>query len=259
MKSRIVVLALIAAAVAAFSSPSWAFTPVARTTVTATVTTFGSKIAAVTVKIRNVGTPFGADQTQIAWSGVTPPSTQWKIADQFILLNATITDVGGGVQIYTRNMDADAVPAFVDPTPLDGTNVDSNPAGLLLGTSGTTGTRLQVAWSIKAASATVGTNLLPADPKTGPETGVGNRYQWLFMADKNTPAIPSTDTSAFSNGAESVTAINVSGLHTAAGPAGFFAHPDGQNSFLYLQGEFTTAAALQTYQTRTLTIESFLQ
>jgi len=256
---KLVAVVLGLAAFAALSSSAWAFVPVARTTVTATVTTGGTRTAAVTVKIRTNTAPFGADQSQVTWSGVTPPSTQWKIADQFLLLNATVTDSGGGVQIYTRNMDSDASPKFEDPTPGDTSNTDSNPAGLLMGTSGTTTVTVPLAWSIKGASATVGTDLLAADPNTGPATGPGNKFQWLFMNDKNTPTIPATGTSAFVNGAAYVTAINVSGIHAASGEADFFTFPDGSNSFLYVQANFSAAAAAQAYKTSTLTIESYLQ
>lgn len=259
MNKRIAIFAIVAAAFTA-SAPAWAFKSVARSTVTAQVTTGGAKIANVSVKIRNTSAPFGADQAAINWTGVSVPyAPGWKVADQFLLLVATVTDVNGGVQIYTRNMDNDALPKFVDPTPGDTSNADSNPAGLLMGTVGTTSSVLPMAWSIKTASATIGADLVAADPNSGPETGAGNRYQWLFMSDKNTPAIPSTNTTAFSNGAEFVTAINGTGVHSAQGPAGFFAHPNGANSFVYLQASFSQAAAQQSYRTTTLTVESFIE
>src|SRR5688572_25375879 len=138
MKHQIKVLVFAASALVGLTAPSWAFQSVKITTVTAGARTGGALIADYTMNIRDVGNPFGANQSSITWSGVNVPNTQWKIADRLILLNSTVTAGGGGVQIYTDNTAADASPRFIDPTPGDKTNADSIASGLVRGTAGTT-------------------------------------------------------------------------------------------------------------------------
>ena len=260
-KMKIAVLALFAAAMGA-SVQSWAFQSVARSTFTAGTKTSGALIANVTVKVRDNTAPFGADRSSVTWSGVTIPGTGFKAADRFLLLNATVTDVGGGVQIYTRNTETDASPKFQDPTAGDKTNSDSMAAGLVAGLPGTTSTvtPLPIAWSIKASSQVIGTDLAAADPNNGPTTGIGNKFQWLYMKDRyNTANIVPLNFTAFVDGQAFITMINVTGLHIGQADTDFTAFLDGLNSFAYLEADFTTAAAQATYQTSTLTVESYLQ
>jgi hypothetical protein len=231
---------------------------------------FGSACSQIDhiLKIRNTNDPLNpaVDLATITWSGVTPPTTQWKIADQLMVLVATVTDGNGGVQIYTNNKASDSSYSFVDPTPGITNNPDSDPAGLLkVPVAGTTTTSaLSMAWSIKAATQTVGTTILAADPNTGPTTGPGNKFQWLFMEDKNTPPIDFNgdainDTTGFINGDTFVTMIKTIGIHTGQGPTDFQAQPNGVPSYVYFQSNFTPAQAQTAYQTNTLRVEAFIQ
>src|SRR5262249_7436338 len=120
----------------------------------------------------------------------------------------------------------------------------------------TSANTLPVAWSIKTDTATVGANLLPAEPNNASDT---NSFQWLYMSDKGiTTDIPSTNTKAFANADPFVTMIKQLGVHGAQGPTQFFADPD-RISYVYLQSNFVTAASQTTYKTNRLTVEAFIQ
>lgn len=251
MKKQLVLTGLVGSLVAFGALSAQAFTSVQTAVVTAAATTAGTKTASFTLSLHPVAST-ATTATQIGWSGALPGGT-WKIADQVMQLIWNVTDIAGGIQIYTDNNNAASNPRFVDPTPADNTNSDSNPAGLVM--VGNTSQVLPVAWSIKTGTATVGGNLVPADPTNTLDL---NSFQWLYMADKNTPAIPSTNTSAFVNADPFVTAIKQSGVHGAQGPTQFFADPD-KHSFVYMQANFATAAAQSSYQTNRLTVEAFIQ
>lgn len=259
MKKKLLALAFFAAAMGA-TAQSWAFQSLGRSTFTAGVLVGGVETATATIVIRDVVDPYnGINRSSITWSGVTPPSTGWKVANQLFKISSTITAIGGGLQIYTRNTDPDAVPSFVDPTPGVTDNPDSNPAGLLRATGSTTTVALPLAWSIKASSGSIpvaanpnnnGQNGNPSDP---------NAFQWLFMVDRATPDIPSTNTTAFADGAPYHSIITDAGIHFGQSPAEFGGVQQGQDTFVYMQANFTTATAQTPYQTSTLTIEAFRQ
>lgn len=265
MKNKIKALAFFAAAMGVWL-PSHAFQSVGRSTFTAGLTTGGVKTATATIVVRDVVNPLTTpNRPMITWSGVNPPSTGWKIADQLMIIKSTVTDAGGGVQIYTRNTESDASPRFVDPTPSDSSNSDSNPAGLLRGTSGDTGTVLPMAWSIKANVRTieggdVNTGIGAADPNNGPATAVfNNKFQWLYFKDKATPNIPATNATAFVDGEPFVTMIKSDGIHFGQANGEFAPHPAGDNTYVYFQANFTGAVAQQAYQTTTITVETYIQ
>ena len=276
MKKQRIALVAIAAAMFAASAPSWAFQSVGISTVTAGMHTNGSKVARFTLSIRDTSNPFGTSRSSITWSGVDPLSTGWKIADQLVVMNSTVTDVGGGIQIYTDNTAADATPKFVDPTPAISSNTDSAAAGLLEGLSGTTSKVLPMAWSIKGSTKVVeggtsATGIGATDPNTGATTGSNNKYQWLFVTDKyNTLGIdfdgngvidPNTgDAAPFVNGAPFIVMRNSVGVHNTQDPNDFGGGVgQGKDAYVYFQANFATAAAQQNYQTTTLRFEAFLQ
>jgi hypothetical protein len=265
MKRLLALLSVVIATISIGVPAAQAFTSVKVGVVTASATVGGTPIADFTLTLRDVTTPIsGPTRTQLNWSGVTASATGWKIADQLIVLNSTVTDRSGGVQIYTDNKSGAGTPAdpqFVDPSPADATNSDSNGAGLIYADpSGKTAEVLPMAWSVQGSTKVVGTSLLPVDPNAPAATGPASPAQWLYMSDKGTTAnIPSTNTSAFANGADFVTMINALGIHAAQGPTGFFSFPDGQNSYVYLQTNFAGASASSTYLTKKLTVEAFTQ
>jgi hypothetical protein len=216
----------------------------------------------------------GANLTEIGWSNAA--GTSWQLSNATLRFNFNVTDRLGGIQIYTDNTSASAVPKFVDPTPLVTTNADSNPAGLLLGTSGTSGERMDLAWSIKGSSAVVGTEIAAADPNSGPTTGAGSKFQWLYMLDKQTPAIDRNgdgdvldtdpvanpnpdlrDTVKFLDGNDFSTAVKFTKIHFGQGPADYGVDPD-KKAYIYFQANLDQAAPGDTFLTNTITLEAFI-
>lgn len=278
MKKQIAVMLFAVSATLISAAPTWAFVPTKITTVTATVTTGGTKVADYTLAIRNIGNPFGANQAALTWSGVNPLSTSWKVADRLLVINSTVTDNNGGIKIYTHNTHASALPQFVDPSPGDADDPDSRAGGLLKGTSGTTSaTPLPVAWSIKTSSKVVGglgetTGIRPREPNDSsiPNlTGSDNPYQWLYMTDlSNWDGIDNNNdgdyTDANETGPLAVDAafpkmINSVGIHFGQADGEFGATPDGTNTFVYFQANFTGADVLQAYQTSMILVEAFIE
>lgn len=285
MKKQVrAVLVLIAAAIG-MTTPSWAvFQSVGITTVTAQVTTTGTKSAAFNVRVRNVSSPLGADLgLTVNWTGIDPlalGANKWRIADQLLVVNSSVTDSNGGIKIYTDNTAADANPKFVDPTPgVPGTpnriNQDSLAAGLLKGASGTTSVKpLAMAWSVKTSSKIVELNdvnrgIGAVDPNVAPVAGYNSSVQWFNMTD-----VYNWDDGVDFNGdgdsndvgdatpqaldALFVSMIRIDGAHVQK--VGVFDPlTASKNAFVYLEADFTNAAALQTYKTSTLRVEGYIQ
>jgi len=276
MKKLLAGIAVAFGALVVSVAPSYAFQSVSITTVTAQTTTGGVKTAAFTLIIRNVGTPLTGSVANVNWTGVNPISTVWKMADQLLVINSTVTDVGGGIKIYTDNRAADAVPQFVPPTTVS-TAPTSVAAGLVKGLTGTSSvTPLPMAWTIKATTRTVesgtaDTGVGAADPNTGSGAAVfNNRFQWLFMTDKSNwtsgtdfngdgDVMDAGDSAPLALDAKYVTMINSIGVHFGQADTEFGATPDGTNAYVYLQANFSTADVQQAYKTSTLRVEAFIQ
>lgn len=276
-KMKIAVLALFAAATGA-TVQSWAFTSQGISTVTAGTFVGGAKVARFSLNIKNTANPFGANRSSVTWSSVAA-GDGWKIADQLLVIRSTVTDSNGGVQIYTDNTASDAVPQFLDPTPgptpSNLTNPDSAAGGLLRGNAaGTTSEVLPMAWSIKSTTRTVesgdaNTGIGATDPNNGADTGLNNRHQWLFIADKSNTAgidynqdgdvIDAGDAAPFVNGDVFLSMVRVGGIHVQQNPASIELRADGLASYVYLQANFAAASAQQAYQTTTLRVEAFIQ
>lgn len=281
MKKIIASLSVLAAITSFGATSSWAFVSKQVATKTATATTTGTKGASFTLAIKDAANPLGADSAggQIGWSGVNVDNNPtWKIADQIMKITWSVTDAKGGIQIYTDNTNATASPRFVDPSPLQPNNPDSNPAGLLQVTNGlnTSSFALDMAWSIKASTQVVGTEIAAADPNNGPTGGAADKTQWFFLLDKNTPDIDRNgdnkidavnavngikDTLAFPAPTGSfVQMIRSNGIHTnqSADDSGYNVDPD-KTSYVYFQADFSKAAAGVTYTTNKLTVEAFTE
>jgi hypothetical protein len=273
------------AALAVTATSSWAFTSVSSQTVTAEVTMGGTaQVTVNTLNILNVTDLTPA--SQLGWTNIDPTAlgaNSWRISDQLVSLNTTITSLNGGIQLVTNNTHPSANPRFVDPTPAITTNPDSNPAGLLLvPASGVeTSMALPLAWSIKESTRTVGANLGnpnvgigAADPNNGPEDAVGNnRFQWLFIVDKNSPAIDWNgdgvidtnevggvlDTQAFVDGQDYSRLMDVRGLHFGQAPEEFGGGPGTRNSYVYFQADFASALPTLAYRTNQIVVEAFTE
>ena len=262
MKKYLTGAMVAAAAVFASVTPSFAFHSTQEQQIKATATTGGTNQAAFTLSLRNVSdNSLVTGTTTVTFPSVDPLSAGWTLAQQYIVLNATVTDVGGGIKIYTDNTGGDATPKFVAPT-----NVSTAPtsvaAGLLKGTSGTTSAApLPMAWTIKTATAT--------PPTDNPQAGDPNSFQWLNITDASNWASGTDyngngttndpgDSTPLALNAKFVTMINNVGVHFGQGDTEFGALPDGQNSFVYLEANFAGADVLQAYQTNKLMVEAFI-
>jgi hypothetical protein len=245
--------------------------------ITAKVTATGTKSASFSnVALRPIAAPegAGANLTQIGWTAAA--GTNWQLADSTLRFNFNVTDRLGGIQIYTNNTAATASPKFVDPTPTNLINADSNPAGLLLGTAGNSSERMDMAWSIKATSATVGVDVAPADPNNGALTGAASKFQWLYMLDKATPAIDRNgdgdvldtdpvanpnadlrDTVAYVPGNDFSNVVKFTKIHFGQGPADYGVDSD-KKAYIYFQANLDQAAPGDVFQTNTLTLEAFI-
>lgn len=252
------------------SASSWAFQSLGVSTITASAVTGGDRVADFSLVIRNVNDPFGANQPGLSWSNITPPSTQWKRSDQLIVINATVTDSGGGIKIYTDNTAGDAIPRFVDPSPSDSDDPDSLAAGLLKGETGTTSsTPLPMAWSIKAATGTLPTATEPNLNGLCSRPTDTNAFQWLYVTDKsNWDGIDTNndgiyadcvDTKPLALDADFPKLFNRVGIHYGQSDTEFGAHPMGASAYIYFQANFSGAEVQQPYQTTTLRIEAFIE
>jgi hypothetical protein len=212
-------------------------------------------------------------RSSITWSGLTP-GYGWKIADRLLVLNSTVTDTNGGIQIYTENTASDASPKFVLPLPADPINPVNNAAGLLQGISGNTSTTLSMAWSIKASTKEVEVNdpvngIGAQNPNNPTGSGYNNPFQWLFITDSvNTSGIDYNgngtvtdpgDQAPFVNGAAYISPVRVGGGLEVLQDGTIQAETNGSNSYLYLQANFGNAAAQTAYQTTTLRVEAYIQ
>ncbi len=275
MKKRLIQTVLATVVFGVMAAPSWAFQSVKITTITAVAQVGGQRVADFNLAIRNTNAPFGANLSSVTWSAINPPSTQWKMSDTLLVINSTVTDAAGGIKIYTDNTHPSAIPRFTDPT-TNAFNIDSLASGLLNASAATTSAPgLSLAWTIKTSTRIVegGTDLTgvgAADPNTGPGTAVfNNRFQWLFNTDKYNWALgvdrngngtlDPADDQPQALDAPYVTMINLVGIHFGQANNEFGAHPDGSNSFVYLQADFRNALVQTLYGTSALRVEAYIQ
>lgn len=265
-------LVLVAAAIGA-AAPSWAFQSVQRATVTAGTTVGGVKAARFTLNVRSINNQTAnlTVGSSITWSSVVA-GDGWKMADRLLVINSTVTDLNGGIQLYTENTANDASPKFTDPTPGVTTNPDSAAAGLVSAVDTTV--TLPLAWSIKSSSKVVeGTDPLTSigatDPNNGSASGANNKFQWLFVTDRyNSSGIDynqdgdvtdAGDAAPFVDGSVYQSIVRVNGIHTGQGDTDIEVRPDGTNAFVYFESNFANALPQTSYQTTALRVEAFIQ
>lgn len=235
---------------------SQAFSSLSKVTNTAVAGVVGTGSVQMSVSVISLNT-LTAD-TAVNWNNVTLP-TSFRVADDYIQLNSTITAAGGGIQIYTDNTAAaDANPLF--------TGVISSttllPAGLV-DTANTVFT-LPIAWSIKSSTNPANSpsvKPVAADPNNNGQNGKptdNNAFQWLFMEDHAQVAVPNLNASAFRNSDPFVTVQAAEqGIHF--GQANNEFGPGPTPYYLYLEANFGFAITPRTYKTSTLRLEAFTQ
>jgi hypothetical protein len=241
-----------------------AFSGVSRATITACAVFTSGGVVSFDYQLRNL-----SDNNTTSWiywdtSVIAPGVTAWKVASSYILLESTITNASGGIQIYTDNKAADANPAYTG---------SGNPAGLVA-EEAPADAPLPMCWRITDLSTgpVAGLNIAQVN-----RAGVGVTtatlycpdletstnppdYQYpcfFWMTDRQTAANASAATSAFADGADYITVKDkIRGIHHAEGPNwGTTSSPD----YVYIGACFTNASTPRTYKTSTLRIEAFTE
>jgi hypothetical protein len=174
MKKTIVSLAVLGLAVVMPKSAFAVFSSISRSTNTAVVALLGGGTVQMTITLHNISD--NSTTTQVYWTTNTVVlPTSWVLASAYIRVASTMTQAGGGIQIYTDNKAADASPAYT------GTG---NPMGLIDTT--TTTKTLAMAWSVKDTTATA--------PTAGDPNDTTNHSDKLFFKDRQTAGFTDGET-----------------------------------------------------------------
>jgi len=185
---------------------------------------------AFTADVRNISNDAAA--AALGWSGVTLNSTQWKLSDQYVLLNSTVTSDGGLLRIYTDNLNAS--PSYT------GTST-STAAGLVDNTDRTK--TLPLAWKV------FDTKTVP--PAVEPNDAL-NGFGWFYFTDISAPT-PDANLIAYR------TLQTPSGMHMGIGSGNVqFYDPLTSPNYVFIQSNFVAASA-RTYSTDKVIIESITQ
>jgi hypothetical protein len=234
--------------------------------ITAQATVGGISTAAIIgLPVLHDITNFANTPSVINWSSALSGGG-YKVADQVIELKWKSTgDVGlaptflpaSGIQLYTDNTNALANPRFTRPA----ATVDSSPnavaSGLVNAANPTK--RLSLAWRVLPTTFTV-LPVLPSDPSSATE------FAWFFVGDSSNSIVNidwnqngvTTDPgeSKFVNGSFYNCPILGTGIQSYQTQS--FPDPGGV-SYIYLEADFSLAAAGATYRTNRIILEAFTQ
>lgn len=181
--------------------------------------------------------------TSITWTGVTPGSTAWAEADQYIEMASVVSLSNGFIRTYTDNTATTASPRYTGPN-----NSSATPAGLVNGTNTTSVQPL--AWSIQDAL-TGGRPNGVGDPNNSTQY-----YYWFYYTDIaqvtfNNPTVQTYNTVVGPGNA----------IHFAQGGGSF---PDpaqfgaaASPNYMFFEANFTGALGGTQYQTNKLTLEAY--
>jgi len=228
-----------------------AFDSVSRSTFTATVNLTNQGFIAMSATINNLD---GSPASEITWdpNEVALGQTSWLRAKQYVVLEATITASSSGIQVYTDNCAADASPQFyiLNPT-------SANPAGLVR--DDLRDRTLKLCWRLTdkptdSLTITQGSDNCLYSNELGGEAS--NFRCFLWMKDHSTPDIPASNTVAFHDGEDYVTAWEENRGNQVA--EGTWFHCDSPN-YMYFGANFLGAASPATYKTSTMRIEAFIE
>ncbi len=238
--------------VMAIAVPSQAFTGIAVSTLTATVTV-GGGATSMTVALLNTS---GAVVTgPITWTANV--GNGWLAANEHLQITSQMSQSNGAfIQTYTANTAATATPRYTGI--VDATH--QSPSGLINSVN-TAAAPLPTAWQVST-----GTAVAPDDPNcNGAATQpafctagghVPTGYAWFYHEDKGQVANNQGVTGPFVNGApyvEMETAGVPPNIQFAQGSFGAGA-ASGINE-VFLEANFANATGGATYGTNTLTVE----
>jgi len=178
--------------------------------------------------------------TQITWSNLNLPN-RWVRAGQYAQVELDPDNsLSWGLQIYTDNKASDANPAYTG---------SSDPMGLVDMT--TTTKTVPLAWTVKPATSTVGTNIIPpvaADPNNSADA---NSFQWLFFKDRHT--------SGYTDGEPYIAVKKNLGIHFNQGTTNDTFGAANTPNYIYFEGDFSNAVTPRTYKTTTIRLEFYHQ
>lgn len=244
------VLSLLAAAVVMSAVVSVAFaqfTPVSSVKKTAKVTFVGAGVFTWDVAIKNVSDD--ADATDITWNAaaITPGSTGWVNAQQYVLITSTITDATSAVQVYTDNMNASSAYKYVHAgTP------DTISAGGLVGKNNPSASPLPLAWSMKDVKVAGGATV---DPTSSDNT---IKFASLYFKDKSNTLNDGSST-PFQNGEHYITILKGGTGWRWGGGVGDIGGSASGTFYMYIGASFSSASTPNEYGTDTLTFEGYTE
>ena len=186
--------------------------------------------------------------TDVTWTD--PVIGNWAIADTYLVLDATSTSTGSGVQIWTDNLNGVAP---YKSTLTAAERVTTTPGGLVDEHNGKKS--LPIAWAVKQ---TLNPAFTAADPNASP-TSFPDASAWHYAPDKGSLDNPATTTldELYKDGADYQTVQNTAGIHFGQAPTEYGAASNPK--VMYLEANFALASTPNTYGTTTLTVEAFQQ
>ncbi|MCB4791148.1 MAG: hypothetical protein LHV68_04595 [Elusimicrobia bacterium] len=228
-------LLLIVAALAICPMITFAYVIPSSHTFTATVLPTGG-VQTWDAVVRNVSN--NAVATQVQWSGVTAAQQGYKVADQYIEVSITITNlINWRMLVYTNNTNY--------------TGNKSTAATKGFGLVGQIDTKygLPVAWKVLESTEAVTVPLFSLNRGDG--TQGFTDYMWKFVQDKNLLNVNLT--SAWDPASTYVRVWDNTGFYWSENPA--LAGLSADNKiYMYLASDFTHSLA-QTYSTNSLTLD----
>lgn len=220
-----------------------AFTPVSSSlfVASATITDVGTVAMSATL----------SSGSQLTWSGISLGTTKWKGADNYIVLNSTVTAATGGIQIYTDNR-THAVQV---------STMAAVPGGLVNAAVRTQ--TIPLCWRIVDVTTTTAIQQGAAGfPDRLWDTKTGDQYPcYVWMKDKATASLsnggtlPWASTPSFVPGEAYVTMKDaVNGVMHAEMTYAFMTSPD----YVYVGANFGNAAGGSSYSGK-IVVESFTE
>jgi len=199
------------------------------------------------IAIKNVSDD--AEATDITWdaSAITPGSTAWANALQYVLITSTVTQVGAGIQVYTDNVNSSGTYKYY---PQD---TEAISAGGLVGVQTSSATPLPMAWRMKDSKQASG---FTVDPTSSIDE---IRYSSLYFKDKSNNINNPPEATPFVNGEDYVTILKGgSGWRWGGGPSDIGGSASG-SFYMYIGANFSSASTPNEYGTDTLTFEGYTE
>lgn len=244
------VLSLLVAAVVMSAVVSLAFaqfTPVSSVKKTAKVTFVGAGVFTWDVAVKNVSDD--ADATDITWdaAAITPGSTGWVNAQQYVLITSTITNAKSALQVYTDNTHPSSAYKYVHV----GTS-DTVSAGGLVGKNNPSASPLPLAWSMKNVKVAGGATV---DPTSSDNT---IKFASLYFKDKANTLNDGSST-PFRNGEHYITILKGGTGWRWGGGVGDIGGSASGTFYMYIGASFSSASTPNEYGTDTLTFEGYTE